>query len=239
MGEIMERKIKVLIVDDIPSLCYKYEKIICQSEELEVVGVANNGYEAVMKVAISKPDVVLMDIEMENRLAGIVATRQILEQFPDIKIVILTVYQEDDMVYAAFQAGACDYIQKTATPSVMINCIKDAYKGNSMIRPHVAKQLRKEFKRIKNKEESFIYSLYLMQLLTDTERNILYELDKGKNSKEICEERYIEANTMKTHLRNIVKKLECKSIQDAVNMVGNSGFFYYLDKMRELNEKNK
>lgn len=116
-----------MIADDIPSLCTRYAGVLSQADDIEVVAIANNGYEAILKSAIAQPDVILMDIEMESKYAGITATRQLLSQFPGIKVVILTVYEEDTMIYAAFQAGACDYIQKTATPAMMIQCVRDAY----------------------------------------------------------------------------------------------------------------
>lgn len=224
-------KIKVMIVDDMVSLCRKYEAVLSMSEELAVVAVANSGYEAVMKSAVLVPDVILMDIEMESKYAGIEAARQILQQFPKMKIVILTVYEEDEMIYAAFQAGACDYILKTASPAVMIQCVKDAYFEKSIIRPQVAKKLRREFKRIKNNEDSLIYTIYLVQLLTDTEREILSALHEGKSQKEICRERFIEQATMKTHIRNICKKMKSRSIEDALKSVEQSGLFYYLNKI--------
>ncbi|MDE7187483.1 MAG: response regulator transcription factor [Lachnospiraceae bacterium] len=226
-------KIKVMIVDDMVSLCRKYEAVFAQEEELEVVAVAHDGYQAIMKSAVTRPDVILMDIEMESKYAGIAATRQILQEFPAIKIVILTVYEEDEMIYAAFQAGACDYILKTASAAAMVQCVKDAYYEKSILRPQVAKKLRREFKRIKNNEDTLLYTIYLVQLLTDTERDILSALHEGKGAKDICRERFIEPATLKTHIRNIVKKMKCRSIEDVVDKVEQSGFFYYMDKIRE------
>lgn len=235
--EAGQKKIRVMIVDDMVSLCRKYEAVFVQSQELEVVAVAHDGYQAIMKSAVLKPDVILMDIEMESKYAGITATRQILQEFPAIKIVILTVYEDDEMIYAAFQAGACDYVLKTATPATMIQCVKDAYYEKSVIRPQVAKKLRTEFKRIKNNEDSLLYTIYLVQLLTDTERDILSALHDGKSQKEICRERFIEPATMKTHIRNIVKKMKRKSIEDVLEQVEQSGFFYYMDKIRERKQE--
>ena len=226
-------KIKVMIVDDMVSLCRKYEAVFAQEEDLEVVAVAHDGYQAIMKSAVTRPDVILMDIEMESKYAGIAATRQILQEFPAIKIVILTVYEEDEMIYAAFQAGACDYILKTASAAAMVQCVKDAYYEKSILRPQVAKKLRREFKRIKNNEDTLLYTFYLVQLLTDTERDILSALHEGKGAKDICRERFIEPVTLKTHIRNIVKKMKCRSIEDVVDKVEQSGFFYYMDKIRE------
>lgn len=227
-----------MIVDDMESLCRKYETVLSQSEEIEVVAVAHDGYQAIMKSAMLQPDVILMDIEMESKYAGITATSQILREFPKIKIVILTVYEDDEMIYAAFQAGACDYLLKTATPAAMVSCVKDAYYEKSVIRPQVAKKLRKEFKRIKNNEDSLIYTIYLVQLLTDTERNILEALHEGKDQKEICRERFIEPVTMKAHIRNIVKKMKQKNIEDVLSQVEQSGYFYYMDKIKSRQEES-
>lgn len=228
-----------MIVDDIPSLCYRYKDIFANTEDIEVVSIAHNGYEAVMKGAVSRPDVILMDIEMESKYAGITATRQILAELPDIKIVILTVYEEDAMIYAAFRAGACDYVQKTASDASMVSCVRAAYHERSVLRPKVASKLRSEFKRIKDHEETLVYNLYLIQLLTDTERDILSALHEGLSQKEMCRQRYIGAATMKTHLRNILQKMKCRNIDDVLRKVEASGFFYYMYKVKEKQESEK
>ena len=230
-------KIKVMIADDISSLVMKYEDILSQTEDIEVVATASDGYEAILKSAVTKPDVVLMDIEMESRYAGIIATRQILSSFPHINIVILTVYEEDTMIYAAFQAGACDYILKTASSSALVQCVRDAYYERSVMKPQVARKIRTEFKRIKDNEDSLIYTLYLIQLLTDTESEILYALHEGMSQKEICRTRYIEPSTMKTHIRNILRKMKCRSIEDAIRKTESSGVFYYVDKVKEMQKR--
>ncbi len=233
----MNEKIKVMVVDDIPSLCRRYESILSEAEDIEVVATAINGYEAILKSAVNRPDVILMDIEMESRYAGITASRQILAEFPHMKIVILTVYEEDTMIYAAFQAGACDYILKTASPQSLLQCVRDAYYDRSVMKPQVAHKIRTEFKRIKDNEESLIYSLYLIQLLTDTEREILYSLHEGLSQKEVCQVRYIEPSTMKTHIRNILHKMKCKTIEDVLLKAETSGYFYYMDKVKEKQQE--
>ena len=228
-----DKEIKVMIGYDIPSLCHRYQDIFEHTPDMNVVSVAHNGYEAVLKSAVTRPDVILMDIEMESRYAGITATQQILSELPEIKIIILTVYEEDAMVYAAFQAGACDYVQKTATSANMIQCVRDAYYDRSVMKPKVARKIRTEFKRIKDQEESLIYNLYLIQLLTDTERDILSALHEGLSQKDVCKQRYIGTATMKTHIRNILQKMKCKSIEDVLQKADSSGFFYYMEKVKE------
>ncbi len=104
--------------------------------------------------------VILMDIEMESRYAGITATQsRFYLKLPEIKIIILTVYEEDAMVYAAFQAGACDYVQKTATSANMIQCVRDAYYDRSVMKPKVARKIRQNLRglKIRRKVSSTIF----------------------------------------------------------------------------------
>ena len=231
--------IRLLIADDEVLEREALADIVARRFEHEItIETAENGRKAADTAVLWGADLILMDIEMESKYAGITATSQILREFPKIKIVILTVYEDDEMIYAAFQAGACDYVLKTATPAAMVSCVKDAYYEKSVIRPQVAKKLRKEFKRIKNNEDSLIYTIYLVQLLTDTERNILEALHEGKDQKEICRERFIEPVTMKTHIRNIVKKMKQKNIEDVLSQVEQSGYFYYMDKIKSRQEES-
>ena len=108
----MERKIRVLIAEDMEPIRRKYVKIINSSEDLQVVSDVESGEDAVKQAKETKPDVILMDIEMETPDAGIRATQRILQDDPGIRIIILTVYEEDELIFTAFQLGVCDYILK-------------------------------------------------------------------------------------------------------------------------------
>lgn len=110
----MERKIRVLIAEDMEPIRRKYVKIINSSEDLQVVSDVESGEDAVKQAKETKPDVILMDIEMETPDAGIRATQRILQDDPGIRIIILTVYEEDELIFTAFQLGVCDYILKNA-----------------------------------------------------------------------------------------------------------------------------
>ena len=121
--ENMDRKIKVLIAEDMEPIRRKYVKIINASEDLEVVSDVESGEEAVKQAKERKPDVILMDIEMETPDAGIRATQRILQDNPDVRIIILTVYEEDELIFTAFQLGVCDYILKNASQEEIIKSI--------------------------------------------------------------------------------------------------------------------
>jgi len=215
----MTNKIKVLVVDDIDSIRNRHAEILNEDDGIEVCGLAQNGYEAVMLAGMKSPDVVLMDVEMENRTAGITATEQIMGLLPQTKVIMMTIIEEDEVIFDAFKVGACDYMLKNAKPAALVRGVKDAYLGQSPIRPMIASKVRKEFSRIKKEEESFLYTLYLIKTLTPTEQDILKLLYEGKSRKEICEERVIELSTVKIHIRNILKKLQKSSIQEVLSLL--------------------
>lgn len=123
------KMIKVLIAEDMPALLKKYQRLLEKDGELEVVAAVQNGYEAVMKTVLCQPDVILMDIEMETRTAGLDAASQILSQYPQVKIIILTSYEDDDNVFQAFKLGVSDYVLKNSGQEELITCVKDAYYG--------------------------------------------------------------------------------------------------------------
>ena len=210
--------IKVLIADDFESIREKYRTILEKCADIEVCAVAKSGYEAVMLAALHKPDVMLMDIEMENKRAGLQAAEQILEQLPDIKIIIMTVYEDDDTVFSAFKLGICDYIVKNVSPAEITRGVRDAYNNRSPIRPNIATKIREEFRRVKEKDESLIYNLYLINQLTLSEGEIVRLLAEGKSKKEICAEKHVEPSTVKTHIWNISRKFGKKPVKEIVQV---------------------
>ena len=113
--------IRVLVVDDMQPICRRYEKLINQEEDMEVVGLAFSGAEALEMVRNLEPNVVLMDIEMETKTSGLDASRDILQMYPEMKIIILTVYEEDEFVFQAFQLGVTDYLIKNSGKEEIIS----------------------------------------------------------------------------------------------------------------------
>ncbi|MCM8711585.1 response regulator transcription factor [Clostridium sp. SYSU_GA19001] len=213
--------IKVLIVDDIETICRRIENILKKNENIKVVGTANNGYEAVIMTAIHQPDVILMDIDMEDSHAGLRASKEILEKFPDIKIVILTVHEEDQTVFSAFKLGITDYVLKNAKPSEIINAVKDAYFEQSPIRPVIAKKIRNEFVRAKTNEENLMNYINIISRLTPAETSVIKLFIKGMTRLEICNHRHIEISTLKTEINSILKKFNCRNINEVICKIKN------------------
>lgn len=230
----MDSVIKVLIAEDMEPLRKKYFNILSKDPSISVVGCAGNGYEAVMLAALHRPDVALMDIEMEDREAGIRATRELSRQFPGMKVIILTVYEEDEMIFSAFNAGAVDYMVKSSASSEITNGVKDAYYNRSPIRPMVAEKIRREFRRVKTKESSFLYCIGVLSQLTHTEMDVLDLLAQGKSRKEICDIRFVELSTVKTQIHNILKKFKKDTITDVITLLDGFNVFETLRSAKRL-----
>ncbi len=221
-----------MVVDDIVPIAKKYTQFLNQVDNFKVVAIVHSGYEAVMNCAIHKPDIILMDVEMETRTAGLDATKYILEKFPNTKIIILTVYEDDETVFKAFQLGVTDYLLKNSTPAEMVTCINDAYNNRSPIRPTIAQKIRREFQRVKKSESSFLYCLHLVTQLTQTELDILDLMSQGYTRKQICKIRCVELSTIKTQINNILKKFNCNSMEEVVSQVNELNIFEYIRNIR-------
>ena len=203
----MEETIKVLIAEDVDPIRRRYKAVLKKCPDIEVVADVATGEEACKAARELNPDVILMDIEMEAKDAGIRATGEILSEMPDIKIIILTVYEEDELVFSAFRLGACDYVLKNASNEEIVNAVTSAYRGQSPIRPEIAD---------KTYESSFLFMLNILSTLTPKELDTLYLLSTGYNKRQICEMRCVEMSTVKSQVHSILKKFNKKKISEII-----------------------
>lgn len=220
---------KVVIADDIETIREFYKKTLEKEEDIEVCAVAKNGYEAVMYAAVYKPDIILMDIEMESKFAGVEAIKQILDQFPEIKIIVMTIHDDDELIFDTFKLGTVDYMIKTSSAKELVREVRDVYNNQCSIRPEIAYKLKSEFRRLKHEEESFLYYIYIMRQLTTTELEILTMAIEGKSRDEICTKKAIEASTLKTHIRSILKKFGAKSMKEVIKSLNNTQITKFLN----------
>ena len=226
----MEDVIRVLIAEDMEPIRKKYVKILSAARGIEVVGDVATGKEAVILAKETVPDVILMDIEMESKDAGLLASKELLEEFPEMKIIILTVYEEDELIYTAFQFGVCDYIVKNAKAEEMIKSIQNVYEGNAPLRPELATKILGEFKRVKSYESSFLYAVNIVSSLTVTEMEILQLLLQHKTRREICKIRCVEMSTVNTQIRNILQKFHKRSTEEVVMLIHSMNLNQFIDK---------
>ncbi len=214
-----ETPIRVLIAEDMEPLRRLYVKIVSQAEDMEVTADVGTGEMAVRKALDTTPDVILMDIEMEKKDAGLRAVEEIYHAGLNPKIIILTVYEEDELIFTAFQLGVCDYLMKNSSKDEILNSIRNAYHNNLPLRPELASKILGEFKRVKSYETSFLYAVNIVSSLTSTELELLRLLLDGKSRREICELRHVEISTVKTQIHHILKKFNKNSIEEVSEMI--------------------
>lgn len=205
--------IRIAVCDDVEQITNYFSRLIRSQEDMELVGTAFSEASIVELVKKTVPDIVLMDIQMDTEKAGIEAIKQIRAEHPEIKIIIITIHAEDDYIFEAYAAGAVDYILKTESKEEICESIRKVYNNEEFIRPYIAKKLVSGYVEVHKMKQSFMYLFAIMTNLTNTELEILKASYYGKSRKEIAAERFVEPNTIKYHITNILKKMHYKSFK--------------------------
>lgn len=204
--------IRVLLVDDHVLFRKGVASLLAQTKDLQVVGEAGNGEEALEKAKELMPDLVLMDIYMPD-CDGLTATRWIKEALPYIKIVILTVSEEDQTLFEAIKSGAQGYLLKKIEPQELFEMLRGVSRGEAPISRATAAKILNEFARqAKRGPEQPLPE----ERLTQREQEVLELLTKGATNKEIAQALHISENTVKNHLKNILEKLHLENRVQAV-----------------------
>lgn len=199
------KKIRVLIADDHQVVREGLSAILNAKEDIEVIGEARDGVEAVEKAKELKPDVILMDISMP-RMNGVEATRRIKLDQPQIGIVVLTMYEEEEYIFNLVKSGVTGYMLKNSDSSQIIKAIRSTYQGESVLQPSVASKILSEFSHLS--ERPAPKPSRTEQDLTDREVQVIKLIADGKTNKEIANVLTISEKTVKNHVRNIFQKLE-------------------------------
>lgn len=226
----MER-IKILIADDMEAHRRRLIRVLQTQEDFDIGGSLNSGESTVEFARGYKPDIILMDIEMETPLAGIEAAKAIHGLLPDTKIIVLTVHEDDNIVFAAFQTGIVDYMIKSATPEEIIEGIRSAYHDDSPIRPIIAKKLRNELVRIKKSEARLMSALNTVSTLTPSELEILKLLCQSYNRQQIAEMRSVEVETIKKQINGILRKFSLQRTKEVVSLMKELNIFEVINTL--------
>jgi DNA-binding NarL/FixJ family response regulator len=211
-------KIRVLLADDQDIIRTGLTIILNHQADIEVVGQAADGVEAVELAQKLQPDVILMDIKMP-RLNGIQATRQIMAALPKTQIIILTTYDTDDWVFDGIRAGAIGYLLKDATSDNLADAVRGALRGESQIDPTVARKVLREFQHVTTIRQATLPSAPAeepLEKLTDREEEILKLLAAGLSNKEIAQQLSLSEGTVKNHISAILAKLHANDRTQAV-----------------------
>jgi DNA-binding NarL/FixJ family response regulator len=207
--------IRALIVDDHALFRRGLEMVLAAEDDIELVGEASDGAEAVEKAAESLPDVVLMDIRMPKS-SGIVACRAMKEAAPSSKIVMLTISDEEGDLFEAIRAGASGYLLKDIPLDEVAEVVRAVHGGQSLINPSMAGKLLTEFATLAKHDEEERVQQVPAPKLTEREMQVLKLVARGMNNRDIAKELFISENTVKNHVRNILEKLQIHSRMEAV-----------------------
>lgn len=229
----MSEKIRVLIADDQELIRSGFKAILSTYPQIEVVGIAKDGLEAVEMASVLKPDVVLMDIRMPN-MNGIEATRSIVSNpvLSGTHVLVLTTFDVDEYVYDALSAGASGFLLKDADCDEIVRAIGIVNRGDALIEPSVMSRLVKTFARSSGGVQAATRaaSQEIIDSLTEREREILINVASGLSNEQIADKLFISPATVKTHLARIMSKTDA---HDRAQLV----IFAYENGMVTVGEK--
>ena len=200
--------IRLLLVDDQSLFREGLATLLSIWDDIEVIGEAGDGEEAVLKSAELKPDVILMDLRMP-KLDGVAATRRIVAQQPDSKVIVLTTFDEDDLIFDGLRAGAVGYLLKDVKSDKLVEAIRTTAAGGSFLQPSIAAKVLAEFSRMTPRSQPIPKPKPqpLVEPLSRRESQILKVLATGASNREIAQQLYIAEGTVKNHVTNILGKL--------------------------------
>jgi DNA-binding NarL/FixJ family response regulator len=215
----VSERVRVLIVDDDDLMRAGLRGVLASDDAIELVGEASDGREAAYRARLLKPDVVLMDVRMPD-LDGISATRELTAAFPEVKVVILTTFEEDDYIFGALSAGASGFLLKRTRPEELIAAIHTIAAGDSLLSPSVTSRV---VERMAGQPQPNAGRDAVLGELTPRETQVLELVARGRSNTEIAAELVIEESTVKTHVKRILAKLDVRDRVQAVIFAYESG----------------
>ncbi|MDP4083275.1 MAG: response regulator transcription factor [Bacillota bacterium] len=201
--------IKIIVADDQDLMRDGLATILNLRPELEVVGTAKDGQEALEKAKEMGPDLILMDIRMPN-VNGVQGTKLIREQLPHVKVLMLTTFKDSELIFEALEEGASGYLLKDMATETIVQAIKTVHSGGMVLPPDLTKQIIRELKKGNSSETPKNISPPSLSDLTERELEVLSELGHGFSNKEIAERLFITEGTVKNHVSNLISKLELR-----------------------------
>ncbi|MBV9786883.1 MAG: response regulator transcription factor [Chloroflexi bacterium] len=211
--------IRVLLVDDQKLIRQGIQTLLELEPDLEVVGAAENGREAIAAVERLQPDVALMDVRMPE-MDGVAATRVLTERFPQVGVIILTTFDDDEYVFEGLKAGARGYLLKDVSSDDIAAAVRTVAAGGALIQPSIARKVVAEFSRLAAGPVSSPVSAPpvdpLVQPLTERELDVLRALANGLSNREIADKLVITEGTVKNHVSNLLAKLDVRDRTQAV-----------------------
>jgi len=202
-------KSKIMIVDDHEVVRLGLISLLEQNSQYEVIAQAENAPEAIKKVETYKPDIVLMDIRLPG-MSGIEACEKICSKYPDTKVIMLTSYAEDEMLFSAIKAGASGYVLKQINAKDLINSIESVARGEASLDPAVTQRVFQEVRKAVQEEEASAFSS-----LSQQEKMVLKLVSEGKTNREIAQNLFLGEGTVRNYVSSILSKLNVSNRAEA------------------------
>ncbi len=210
-------KIRVLLADDQSILADGIKSVLSSCEEIEVVGIAQDGFEALDLLEKTSPDVVLMDIRMPN-MNGVIATQEVKRRRPEVKVIILTTFDDSDYILNAINNGASGYLLKDTSSAALIDAIKNAYAGDTILPAKIAKRIADAARLVSNDREIKLKRAYG---LSDRETEIALMIYEGFTNKQVASALKLTDGTARNYISSIYVKHEAENRLEAVEKMRN------------------
>ncbi|HNY19283.1 MAG TPA: response regulator transcription factor [Flexilinea sp.] len=194
-------KIRIVLVDDHEVVRLGLKSLLEQGSRFEVVGEASNAKEAIEITGKLRPDIVLMDIRLPGQ-SGIDACEEITQKYPDVKVVMLTSYAEDEMLFSAIRAGASGYLLKQISSEDLVRSLESVARGDALLDPLVTQRVFQEVRRAVKEEEASAFAI-----LSQQEKHVLILVSEGKTNREIAKSLFLGEGTVRNYVSSILSKL--------------------------------
>ena len=202
-------KMRIVLVDDHEVVRLGLKVLLEQSDHFEVVGEANNAKEAVEIAGKYRPDIVLMDIRLPGA-SGIEACEEITQLYPEVRVVMLTSYAEDEMLFSAIRAGASGYLLKQINSEDLIRSLESVRRGDALLDPLVTQRVFQEVRRAVKEEEASAFAI-----LSQQEKHVLILVSEGKTNREIAKSLFLGEGTVRNYVSSILSKLGASNRAEA------------------------
>ncbi len=211
----MEKKIKVLVVDDQTELAQEIAAVLKTDEDLEITGTACDGFDALEKMSQNLPDVVLLDIRMPN-MNGVVATSRIKADYPDVKVLILTTFDDSDYILSAINNGASGYLLKDIGGDALIRAVKNAYEGDTILPSKIARRITDAAKHVAADREIKLMRAFM---LSEREIEVALMMYEGFTNRQISSALKLSEGSTRNYVSSIYAKTNSENRAEAVQAI--------------------
>lgn len=211
--------IRWAICDDADYICINFQMDLGLYKEFEFVGKANDSTACLELVRQTRPDILLLDIQMETETSGVDIIPQLKDDSPKTKIIMITSFDDSEYIFAAFANGADSYLLKTTPADKIAEAMTLVHENSTMLPPEIAQKLASKSKQIAHTQKSLLYTAEIMAHLSASEYMILKEICAGHSYKEIAVLRFVDISTVRTHASRIIKKFGANSMNEVVQTI--------------------